>query len=81
MKKPRPKPKSKLKVELEKRAKIARTILGRIDRDRAKAELDELILRSEEEFEARERQKRSGVDIHGTQRGRRTKKHPKGQGI
>jgi hypothetical protein len=49
MKKPRPKPKSKLKVELEKRAKIARTILGRIDRDKAKAELDELILRSEEE--------------------------------
>jgi hypothetical protein len=70
-----------LKVELEKRAKIARKILGRIDRNKAKAELDELILRSEEEFEARERQKRSGVDIHGTQRGRRTKKHPKGQGI
>jgi uncharacterized protein YjiS (DUF1127 family) len=80
-KKPKPKPKSRLKKALEERAKIARTILGYHRKRRERAELDNLITRSVEEFEARKVQKRTGKDIHGVQRGRRTKKYPKGQGI
>ncbi len=76
-KKPKPRPNR----ELSEAKRQAKDNLIRKFMRRDAAELDRMIQRAIDDEAYRNIQKTTGKDRHGVQRGKRTKKHPKGRGI
>jgi len=84
-KKPKPRPKSKLRIEMEKKRDKVRMTLERFTALRREMNRrfgeETAILKHKKNAEAKARQVLTGKDRHNVQRGKRSKKHPKGAGI
>lgn len=83
--KPRPKPKSKLRIAMERKAEGVRMTIERftaIKREmNLKFDMETMANNIRKRMQAKATQKVTGKDGHGVQRGKRSKKHPKGAGI